>query len=89
MPHPGFVVLDTPLRAYSKPEGEEDDLRGTDLNVKFYDYLTGLANDRQVIIVENDPPDNIAARPQVTMFSKNPHLGRYGFFPLSQSPGIP
>ena len=84
-PHPSFVILDTPLRAYREPEGSEDDLTGTDLNVKFYDYLAGLADDRQVIIVENsDPPAAIAARPQVVMFSKNPHSGRYGFFPMAE-----
>ena len=37
-----------------------------------------------MIIVENsDPPEAIVALPQVTMFSKNPHSGRYGFFPSS------
>lgn len=83
-PHPSFVILDTPLRAYREPEGSEDDLTGTDLNVKFYDYLAGLADDRQVIVVENtDPPASIKTRPQVVMFSKNPHSGRYGFFPLA------
>lgn len=81
-PHPGFVILDTPLRAYREPEGIEDDLSGTDLNIKMYEYLAALPDDRQVIIVENtDPPADIAARPQVMMFSKNPHAGRYGFFP--------
>lgn len=81
-PHPSFVILDTPLRAYREPEGSEDDLSGTDLNVKFYDYLAGLPDDRQVIIVENtDPPATVTERPQVMMFNKNPHSGRYGFFP--------
>ncbi len=82
-PHPGFVILDSPLLAYRAPEGKEDDLRGTDLDERFYDYLAGLPEDRQVIIVENvDPPAAIKARPQVIMFSGNPHTGRYGFFPL-------
>ncbi len=86
-PHPSFVILDTPLRAYREPEGLEDDLTGTDLNVQFYDYLAALGADRQVIIVENsDPPAAIAARPQVTMFSRNPHSGRYGFFPTVEPP---
>lgn len=81
-PHPGFVILDSPLLAYRKPEGDEDDLRGTDLNEQFYNYLAGMPDDRQVIIVENtDPPPAIGNRPQVEMFSKNPHSGRYGFFP--------
>ena len=81
-PHPGFVILDSPLLAYRAPEGPEDDLTGTDLNEKFYAYLSSLPNDRQVIIVENsDPPPTIIGLPQVTMFSKNPHNGRYGLFP--------
>jgi hypothetical protein len=82
-PHPGFVILDSPLLAYRAPEGSEDDLRGTDLDARFYDYLAKLSDDRQVIIVENvDPPAPIRARPQIEMFSGNPHTGRYGFFPL-------
>ena len=82
-PHPGFVILDSPLLAYRAPEGSEDDLRGTDLDERFYDYLAALPDDRQVIIVENiDPPALIKARSQVEMFSGNPHTGRYGFFPL-------
>ena len=81
-PHPSFVILDTPLRAYREPEGTEDDLRGTDLDVRFYDYVAALPRDQQVIIIENtDPPAHIAALPQVTMFSGNQHSGRYGFFP--------
>jgi hypothetical protein len=85
-PHPSFVILDTPLRAYREPEGSEDDLTGTDLNVKFYDYLATLPDDRQVNIVENtDPPAPIKTRPQVVMFSKNPHSGRYGLSRLQRS----
>lgn len=82
-PHPGFVMLDSPLLAYRAPEGSEDDLRGTDLDARFYEYLVSLPDDHQVIIVENiDPPANIRARSQTEMFSGNPHSGRYGFFPL-------
>ena len=82
-PHPSIVILDTPLRAYREPDGVEDDLSGTDLDVQFYDYLVKLSVDRQVIIVENTtPPKAIAELPQAVMFTKNPHQGRYGFFPL-------
>ena len=52
--------------------------------------LPGLADDRQVIVVENsDPPTAITARPQVVMFSKNPHSGRYGFFPMEPETNAP
>lgn len=40
LPHPGFVVLDSPLLAYYKPEGDEDrQLQGTNLKEHFYSYL--------------------------------------------------
>lgn len=82
LPHPGFVVLDSPLLAYWKPEGAEDDLRGTDLKERFYEYLLGLRSDLQVIIVENEhPPQPVLDRANVVIFTKNPHQGRYGFFP--------
>ena len=82
LPHPGFVVLDSPLLAYWKPEGKEDDLRGTDLNEMFYRYLIGLHKENQVVIIENKhPPDFVAEEAHVTVFTKNPHHGRYGFFP--------
>lgn len=83
LPHPGFVVLDSPLLSYKAPEGVEDDLRGTDLKDRFYEYLAREFGDRQVIIFENEPPsDEIAKLPHMEMFTKNPHIGRYGFFPL-------
>ena len=79
--HPGFVVLDTPLLAYREPEGDEDDLTGTDVQERFYEFLVERT-ERQVIVLENvDPPTSIQDRPQVMFFSKNPHSGRYGFFP--------
>ena len=83
-PHPGFVVLDSPLLAYRAPEGEDDDLRGTDLDVHFYNSLAAQSGDRQTIIVENDdPPEDTRTRRQVTMFTKSPTQGRYGLFPVA------
>lgn len=85
LPHPGFVVLDSPLLAYWKPEGIDDDLRGSDLKEMFYRYLLGLSKDSQVIIIENEhPPDFVTSEGNVIVFTKNPHQGRYGFFPSSQ-----
>lgn len=82
LPHPGFVVLDSPLLAYWKPEGDEDDLRGTNLKEKFYRYLLGMSKDNQVIIIENEhPPAFVEEIAPVTVFTKNPSVGRYGFFP--------
>ena len=81
LPHPGFVVIDTPLLAYREPEGDDDDLRGTAVQQKFYEYLSAWSS-RQVIILENeDPPGFVKESNQTIFFSKNPALGRYGFLP--------
>lgn len=79
--HPGFVVLDSPLLAYREPESQEDDLSDTDVQEKFYEYLTKIS-DRQIIIMENiNPPTNICELSSSVQFTKNPHQGRYGLFP--------
>lgn len=82
LPHPGFVVMDSPLLAYFEPDGDEDDLRGTDLKLRFYRYLIEQHADSQIIIIENTaPPEELADRMALTAFTKNPHHGRYGLFP--------
>ena len=81
LPHPGFVVLDSPLLAYWEPEGDDDDLTGTDLKERFYEYLLGMNSDLQVIVVENQrPPAFVSEQSNVVVFTKNPYQGRYGFF---------
>jgi predicted nuclease with TOPRIM domain len=80
--HPGFVVLDSPLLAYYAPESEEDSLVGSDLKVRFYDYLASNHRESQIIIIENEhPPSDLAGEVVMTDFTKNPNEGRYGFFP--------
>ena len=85
LPHPGFVVLDSPLLAYYKPEGEGDSLQGTALKQKFYKYLIEEHSDSQVIIVENEhPPEAFDGQLGLTVFTKNPLHGRFGLFPLKE-----
>ena len=85
LPHAGFVVLDSPLLAYREPEGDEDDLTGTDVQERFYEYL-GTRCHGQTIVLENlDPPYSVRDAPQSVMFSKNPQIDRYGFFPHSSA----
>ncbi|MBB4212833.1 AAA domain-containing protein [Rhodothalassium salexigens DSM 2132] len=79
--HPGFVVLDSPLLAYYKPEGDEEiALRGTDLKERFYDYLIEHHGEgSQVIVIENQhPPERIKEQVALTVFTGNPNTGRYG-----------
>jgi hypothetical protein len=84
-PHPGFVILDSPLLSYKEPDGQDDDLRHTDLKQRFYHYLQRIPDDQQVIIVENtDPPADIQSLPQATKFTGNPDDGRAGLFVVTK-----
>ena len=81
LPHPGFVVLDSPLLAYFKPEGDDDlMLQGTDLKERFYEYLVGRhKDDSQIVIIENQhPPTFIENRLAMTVFTGNPNKDRFG-----------
>lgn len=83
LPHPGIVILDSPLLAYYRPEGKDDSLQGTDLKDRFYKYLLDKLPDMQVIILENEHPQpTIEDKINLTIFTKNPTEGRYGFFPI-------
>jgi hypothetical protein len=86
-PHPGFVLLDSPLLSYKEPDGEDDDMRHTDLKAQFYDYLKKIGIDRQVIIIENtDPPDDVRIMPNAQKFTGNPdEEGRAGLFPIAKA----
>jgi len=82
LPHPGFVVMDSPLQAYYEPEGDDDDLQGSDLKERFYQYLIDEHSDNQVIIIENQhPPVEFEDLIKLEIFTKNPHEGRFGLFP--------
>lgn len=81
LPHPGFVVMDSPLLAYFEPEGEDDEaLLGTDLKERFYEYLIQQhSRDSQVIIIENQhPPTKFNNDLSLTVFTRNPAEGRFG-----------
>ncbi|EHA17210.1 hypothetical protein HAL1_02225, partial [Halomonas sp. HAL1] len=82
LPHLGFSILDSPLLAYEEPDNEEDDLSGTDVNIKFFDNLAAW-NAKQVIVFENKKsiPNKYSSGEQVVQFTKK-NSGRYGFFPI-------
>jgi hypothetical protein len=85
LPHPGFVVLDSPLVTYRPPEpGEQDDPDGvmdTSVAARFYADIQATF-DGQILIMENmDPPDGLETDSMDVPFTKSLTNGRYGFFP--------
>lgn len=83
LPHPGFIVLDSPLITYRAPDALEEE--GPDRNVAtaFYNDLQHNF-DGQVIIMENtDPLEELDQHTVDVRFTHLEGVGRYGFFPLT------
>jgi len=79
LPHPGFVVLDSPLLTYREPD--EDDIK-IPYDVVAHFYRT-LQNDlsAQVIVVENvDPPHDLRGQAMLYPFH-TAGAERMGFYP--------
>lgn len=92
--HPGFILLDTPLLTYREPmamprhgelEADEETLKATSLDQRFYQHLASLAGIGQIIVLENStPPRDVETYAKVTAFTKSKNPGqRYGFFPIT------
>ena len=91
LPHPGFVVLDSPLVTYRKPilykrHGElapdEAAIAQTTLDLKFYEHLASLSATGQFLVIENnDPPGFVVGKAKITTFSGQNGNGRPGLFP--------
>ncbi len=93
LPHPGLVVLDSPLTTYRRPgtrradfdEGEDVALP-EDVQNAFFESLaaTAVANGEQVIVFENkEPPAGVKAVATYIQFSAIEGDGRSGFIPRS------
>lgn len=98
LPHPGFLVLDTPMLTYrdadvagnvptQDSEADENPAIGEDVMPEtvsraFYEYLT--ASPFQAVVLENQTPP-VAEGPGCKMvyFSGNESVGRAGFYPES------
>jgi hypothetical protein len=91
LPHPGFVVLDSPLVTYRPPDQstETGDEPPEGVVRAFYRDIQDNF-DGQVIVMENtDPLDPLGADALDIPFTKRIDVGRYGFMPAvvdDQSP---
>lgn len=97
LPHPGILVLDTPLLTYREPvkvprhgdlTTDERALAATTLHEYFYRHLTSLADHAQFIILENsDPPAAVSQSVTVHLFTGVEGEGRMGLFPSIDEAG--
>lgn len=86
LPSPSFVILDSPLVVYRKPDDGERNF-SPDVKANFYRQLALESAGRQVIILENDdPPSDLEESVNVLHFTRSDH-GRYGFIPVQSSSG--
>jgi len=79
-PHPGLVVIDSPLVVYSQPEPDEKTFP-VDVKDNFYRTLAKDFMNEQIIILENDlPSEDLADKINLIKFSGST-TGRWGFIP--------
>lgn len=87
LPHPGFLVLDTPLMTYRDPmkkpgdslTEDEKEIQKSDLKERFFKHLGTFGDKAQFIVFENvDPPPGIEDYALVTAFTNDPTAGRQG-----------
>lgn len=90
LPHPGFLVLDTPLLTYRDPinsrygelEGDEREILKTSLKDHFFTHLSATSAAGQFIILENiDPPKDIGTLGHVEVYYGRQGGDRPGLFP--------
>jgi hypothetical protein len=85
IPHPGFVVLDTPMNPLKGPDASSQEKVTDDVKEAFYNYLANDRSGDQVIIMENEePPDHIRTSVNYYHFSKNVNVNPYAFFPVAK-----
>lgn len=84
LPHPGFIVLDSPLVAYREPDLAVQEGLDSGIKDRFFTTMAEYRQGGQVIIFENEvPPREIEEFDGVSViqFTKSEN-GRYGFFPF-------
>lgn len=92
LPHPGFLVLDTPLLTYREPldsrhgdlAEDEVELKKTSLAEKFYRHLASLKDEVQFIVIENsDPPAATHNLAHIETFTGLEGSGRFGLLAVA------
>ncbi len=85
LPHPGFVIIDSPLTPYRDSEEiTENDRLNDKVHKSFYENLSKLPKNMQLIVIENkDPSQGITENIHYEHFTNKTDDGRQGFLETS------
>lgn len=87
LPHPGFIILDSPLITYRDPirsragalSEDEKAIRDSDLKEKMFEHLASISSAGQFIMFDNaDPPEKASIYTALHTFTNDPTVGRQG-----------
>ncbi|WP_165253622.1 hypothetical protein [Paludisphaera soli] len=81
LPHPGFVVLDSPLTTKKDERVKEDDILPDEMVEAFFDHLAKNYKRCQVIVIDNkEPPLHLRSEMNLVRFDDGAMATRAGFF---------
>lgn len=84
-PHPGFVVLDSPLTTYKekdKRNNEKNEEVSKSVKNSFFNNLAKCSMDCQIIVFDNETPPEDLQGIKYHHFTGNPDIDRTGFIPV-------
>ena len=80
--------MDSPLKPYADPKRTASpDVAVSTVREKFYRWLSGWEGHGQIVVLENEEvPDSLEEALDPIVFTKNPDIGRAGFYPYRALP---
>lgn len=84
LPHPGFVVLDSPLTTFKerdRDKQEENENIDDGIKAQFFRNLAQIDKDKQIIVFDNETPPSDLTGIKYHYFTGNVEIGRKGFIP--------
>lgn len=85
LPHPGFVVLDSPLTTYKEKDKlnkEKNEEVSKSVKNSFFNNLAKSSTDFQIIVFDNETPPKDLHGITYHYFTGNPDIERIGFIPI-------
>jgi hypothetical protein len=81
-PHPGVLVIDSPLKTYyEKRKSDDPSVELVTVRDRFYKWFAGWQGEGQIVILENAIPSKSTRSEEWTEFTDDDEIGRQGFYP--------